>query len=601
MNTNILKLFKDRLGRIPYLRTILKKIPTNTILCKTLTGLGATYGEIKAKRHSIIIEPNVPVIKGKCKDFKHQDDNLFGVYEGVKVDRIMNYISSTFAEKKNIKILTTPESFSKIKQAFENLEINMFQHCFLLFDECHKLVKDADYREGIHLPIDDFFRFENKALVSATPIEFSDPRFKDFQYLKIEPQFDYKKDIRICHTNNTLQVLKSQIEEREKDGQTRFCIFINSTDTIFALIKRMDLLGDSAVFCADTSKRNLKKKGFINAYTEWSFDNMKKFNFFTSRFNAAFDIEIDEKPDVFMLTDLYLVEHTILDPNSDIIQVIGRFRNGVDYVAHITNTTTDYSHRSREDVYREIDIYEGCYKLLSREYRTATETGTSIAYRALLNTSPYNKFLDAEKKKSFFAIDNYVNEVMVRNLYLDKDVLFNAYYSESLLKHFMAYSYGYYFKTGDYERLQITNTSQTIVSKRKVIVDILENMLPYETESDFQFIEHIEAVDELIVEAVNVLGVSKVRSLCYSTGALRTAINEKKKKTPQTIELIKEYFKVGEKYTLAEIKAKIKEIYKKQGVEYETGVTAQTIKLYFLTKKAKKSSQDALYLISELP
>ena len=28
-------------------------IEPNTILCKTLTGLGATYSEIKAKRHSI--------------------------------------------------------------------------------------------------------------------------------------------------------------------------------------------------------------------------------------------------------------------------------------------------------------------------------------------------------------------------------------------------------------------------------------------------------------------------------------------------------------------------------------------------------------------
>lgn len=42
-------------------------IETNTILCKTLTGLGATYSEIKAKRHSIIIELNQPPIVGKCK------------------------------------------------------------------------------------------------------------------------------------------------------------------------------------------------------------------------------------------------------------------------------------------------------------------------------------------------------------------------------------------------------------------------------------------------------------------------------------------------------------------------------------------------------
>lgn len=35
-----------------------ENIPTNVILDKTLTGVGATYCEIHAKRNSIIIEPN---------------------------------------------------------------------------------------------------------------------------------------------------------------------------------------------------------------------------------------------------------------------------------------------------------------------------------------------------------------------------------------------------------------------------------------------------------------------------------------------------------------------------------------------------------------
>ena len=45
-------------GKIQYLTEVLPQIETNTILCKTLTGLGATYSEIKAKRHSVIIVPN---------------------------------------------------------------------------------------------------------------------------------------------------------------------------------------------------------------------------------------------------------------------------------------------------------------------------------------------------------------------------------------------------------------------------------------------------------------------------------------------------------------------------------------------------------------
>ena len=51
-------------GKIQYLTEVLPQIETNTILCKTLTGLGATYSEIKAKRHSIISVPNVPPIIG---------------------------------------------------------------------------------------------------------------------------------------------------------------------------------------------------------------------------------------------------------------------------------------------------------------------------------------------------------------------------------------------------------------------------------------------------------------------------------------------------------------------------------------------------------
>jgi hypothetical protein len=39
---------KNENGEIPYLTDLLKDkmIPTNTILCKKLTGLGATYSEI---------------------------------------------------------------------------------------------------------------------------------------------------------------------------------------------------------------------------------------------------------------------------------------------------------------------------------------------------------------------------------------------------------------------------------------------------------------------------------------------------------------------------------------------------------------------------
>lgn len=175
--TKTINISVNELGKVQYLTEVLPQIPTDTILYKKLTGLGATYGEIKAKRNSIIIEPNVPVIIGKCNDPKHRNDNLFGVYEGIYTDDIVKYLEKS--GKKYYKILTTPESFQKVKAAFEDMETDMYSTCFLLFDECHKLVKDMDYRSDIIFPLNDFFRFEHKALVSATPIPLHDPRFKE--------------------------------------------------------------------------------------------------------------------------------------------------------------------------------------------------------------------------------------------------------------------------------------------------------------------------------------------------------------------------------------------------------------------------------------
>ena len=113
--TKTINISVNELGKVQYLTEVLPQIPTDTILYKKLTGLGATYGEIKAKRNSIIIEPNVPVIIGKCNDPKHRNDNLFGVYEGIYTDDIVKYLEKS--GKKYYKILTTPESFQKVKAA----------------------------------------------------------------------------------------------------------------------------------------------------------------------------------------------------------------------------------------------------------------------------------------------------------------------------------------------------------------------------------------------------------------------------------------------------------------------------------------------------
>ena len=264
-------------GKVQHLSDIYPVIETNTILNKTITGIGATYSEIKAPRHSIIIEPTRPVIYGKIP--KHKSDNLMGVYQGVTSDEITDYIESSLRDNKRIKILTTPESFRKVLKAFGDLDIDIrFDGYFLLFDEIDKSVKDCDYRSDITLPMDLFFECKNKAVVSATPpTEFTDARFNDFQMVKLVPDYDYQMDLQLYSTNNVLQSTRELLESLASDERQVF-FFVNSTDMIFSLMKQLGVKDESAVFCSEKSVDKLKSFKFRNAYEEWKESRMAHYN-----------------------------------------------------------------------------------------------------------------------------------------------------------------------------------------------------------------------------------------------------------------------------------------------------------------------------------
>ncbi len=90
---------------------VIEQIETNTILNKTITGIGATTLEIDTPRHSIIIEPNVPVIIGK----ENKHSFIRGVYEGVTTKMIEKYL---YDNDGYYKIMTTPESFGKVQASY---------------------------------------------------------------------------------------------------------------------------------------------------------------------------------------------------------------------------------------------------------------------------------------------------------------------------------------------------------------------------------------------------------------------------------------------------------------------------------------------------
>ena len=123
-----------------------------------------------------------------------------------------------------------------------------------------------------------------------------------------------------------------------------------------------------------------------------------KHNFFTSRFYNALDIELDIKPTVIMITEVYFSEYSMIDPNTDTIQAIGRFRNGIEQVCDIFNTNTNFPVRTMEEIDGYIASCEDVYKKLKTLYDCAVTEGARDSFRAALEIVPYNKMLDKEEK-----------------------------------------------------------------------------------------------------------------------------------------------------------------------------------------------------------
>ena len=557
MNTTYINIEKKN-GKTQYLTEVLPEIPTNTILYKKLTGLGATYGELKADRDSIILEPNVPVIKGKCKDPKHAKDNLMGVYENVTVDSIVKYLQA--CKEKHIKLLSTPESFSKIKAAFEEIDRDIYSTCYLLFDECHKIVKDVDYRENITLPFDDFFMFENKGLVSATPLDFTDPRFfkQKFQIMEIQPNFEYAQPLNLYHTNNVLQELKKRIGNIEKP----IFLFINSTETIYSIMDKLDILEQSTVFCAYNSVKNLKDKKFSQVYSDWDAAKMNKYNFLTSRFFNALDIELDFQPEVFIVTDVTMATQSIIDPFTDTIQIIGRFRNGIASASHITNTDYKFKVRSKAQLQFRINVFEENYKMLKAYYYNATSDELRDAVKAILNNHPLTPLLNTDGTKNWFKIDNYLAENLVQGYYNSFDELVKNYKRcESFKLNYESQAY----KLSDTERLKRENKSLSIKAKRREIVEQLEILKGDETSIAMEHKRELIRTDAFIVQAYDELGKAKIEELKYSQSSIREAMilkryNDKRTGT-EFIEMVKNRFKAGQSYELSQINKIRDEIY----------------------------------------
>lgn len=476
----------------------------------------------------------------------------------------------------------------------------------MLFDECDKTIKDVDYRADIILPMDDFFKFREKAFVSATPILPSDPRFESqgFKIVDIRPTFKYKRPISIVQTNNALEALKEilpQIKAQQKQPRS-ICFFANSIDMIHQLMSKLGVENESAVFCAEKSVEKLKKKGFKRAYEYWNIKHKMPYMWFTSRNYTAVDIELDEQPDIVFVTEPYFAEYTIIDPCTDAVQAIGRFRNGTSLAIHVVNTNENYPIRTQAGIKEYLKGCRDAYKTIKNLYECATSSESRNAYKAALDILPYNRMLK-DGKTNYFAIDNFVDEALVKSAYNNIDSVVNRYKKSSLFLPKLTQPL--FYKLGDKERLSLMDKSCSIKESRKRIVELLESLKDDRDSPLAQsFISDIRQVDAFIIDAYDTVGKEVIEVNNYSFKKIKEAMIMKnyREKTSgvEFVQLLKNSFKIGEKYTREYIKKELKRLYALVKTAPKNAITAMTIKDFFKIQECKIGNQKAIRILEPL-
>lgn len=118
-------------------------------------------------------------------------------------------------------------------------------------------------------------------------------------------------------------------------------------------------------------------------------------------------------------------------------------------------------------------------------------------------------------KTNYFAIDNFIDEALVKSAYNNIDSVVNRYKESSLF--LPEQTSPLFYKFGDKERLRLMDKSSSIKENRKRIIEILESLKDDRNSPLAQsFISDIRQVDAFIIDAYDTVGKEVIEVNNYS-------------------------------------------------------------------------------------
>ncbi|MEB3215125.1 MAG: hypothetical protein VKN72_02555 [Nostocales cyanobacterium 94392] len=311
------------------------------MLVKSDTGMGATHFELVSPRHSIVVEPirvtacnKVLSAKSNCNHPKDRIPFYVGSALGAMAKPsdadITAYLDdASVTYKKFICVADSLPTVMKVISDHEVMQVSLF---FLLIDEVDSIQMDSSFRKKMEVCL-DYYQVqpkEKRAMLTATPLEFSNPLLASEPVTKFNLSSIISKPTAIVKTPNGLQCIVDRVAELTESETSKIVIVLNHMNSIRQLIDSLVKIGiasnEIAVLCSDLSKDE-----FSTHFRELTTDLFPcRVNFITSAYYSGYDI--NESFHLICYAN-YQVRSTMLSP-SQIKQIYGRCRKPHAILSH---------------------------------------------------------------------------------------------------------------------------------------------------------------------------------------------------------------------------------------------------------------------------
>lgn len=426
---------------------VIDRLPSG-IIDKRATGIGATTCELTSPRNSIIVVPTRALAYSKAQSQKNSF-YLGSPYGNIKSkindEEIRNYLSSDIEFK---KFLVVADSLPKLIKVIGN---DVYKDFFIMIDEIDSFQSEVGYRPKMELSIEYFFRFKEGCLVSATLIDFSDPKVNALPRITIDYMVKVKKELNIFYgSRQTVKTLSELIKDYflkrqywtacKSDSNAKLLVAYNSVESIMEVIALLpiELRIKCRVLCSEKSKEKTILDN--NEYYDELTNNLLpgQINFITSPYFVG--IDIDELFCPLLVNDSKVL-HSFLSLEK-IKQIEGRCRVELESVFVLfSRTRPDFKGAS-------IEVLLDSASSQVDSIKSMMLTGNTDLLKGELLRSKVEPLIDYFNPQALCKLTSNDN-IEVSHLAIDneilKDKLLNDTY-KSLQKFTLAMQYNYKIK-----------------------------------------------------------------------------------------------------------------------------------------------------------